>query len=82
MPWSCRAGGAGVCLALVRGSLVAGCLTAAAAALVRWLLVWLQGATYTGGARLDGKVGAAALSISIHWGFYFHRVQGGRGDWR
>ena len=54
----------------------------AAAALVRWLLVWLQGATYTGGARLDGKVGAAPLSISIHWGFHFHRVQGGRGDWR
>ena len=82
MPWSCCAGGAGVCLALVRGSVVTGCLTAAAAALVRWLLVWLQGATYTGGARLDGKVGAAPLSISIHWGFYFQRVQGGRGDWR
>ena len=62
---------------------MAGCLTAAAAALVRWLLVWLQGATYTGGARLDGKVGLVQpLSISIHWGCYFHRVPGGRGDWR
>ena len=51
---------------------MAAILTAVAAALVRWLLVWLQGATYTGGARLDGKVGAAPLSISIHWaGFLF-----------
>ena len=82
MPWSCCAGGAGVCLALVRGSVVSAILTAAAAALVRWLLVWLQGATYTGGARLDGKVGAAALSISVQLGLYFHREQGGRGDWR
>ena len=63
------AGGAGVCLALVRGSLVAGCLTAAAAALVRWLLVWLQGATYTGGARLDGKVGLVQpLCLSLFIG--------------
>ena len=65
----------------MRGSVVAACLTAAAAALARWLLVWLQGATYTGGPRLDGKVGLLQpLSISVHWGFFFHRVQGGRGD--
>ena len=38
------------------------------ACMISWLLVWLQGATYTGGARLDGKVGLVQpLSISIHW---------------
>lgn len=67
----------------MRGSVVAACLTAAAAALARWLLVWLQGATYTGGPRLDGKVGLVQPLSSVYLcslGFFFHRVQGGRGD--